>query len=297
MKRQEKLYLGIDGGGSKCKVLLANEQGQALATGMSGPANPNQGLDLAINSIMDATEQALHQAGFASSMVDQLVVGAGLAGVNLPKYRAMLDQWDHPFAQFHITTDLQIACLGAHDGEDGAVIIAGTGSIGMAHVDGNSHELGGYGFSVGDQGSGAWMGVTAIKQTLQAMDGLLPRTELVDQVLEFTQCRTAQELAQQMANLKPSAYAKLAPLVIERAAAKDTLALDIVLNGADYISRLARKLLTYNPPRLSMIGGLAPRIQSWLDEDVRVRVEPAKQPPEIGAILFAQQQALVSEKA
>lgn len=297
MKRPEKLYLGIDGGGSKCKVLLADEHGQALGTGISGPANPNQGLDLAINSIMDATEQALHAAGFASNMVDQLIVGAGLAGVNLPKYRLMLEQWDHPFAQFHITTDLQIACMGAHNGMEGAVIIAGTGSIGMAHVNGQTHELGGYGFSVGDQGSGAWMGITAIKQALQALDGLLPNSDLTQRVLDFTQCRNAQELAQQMANLKPSAYAKLAPLVVEQAALKDTLALDIVLNGADYISRLARKLLTYNPPRLSMIGGLAPRIQPWLDEDVRERVEPAIQPPENGAILFAQQQALVSEKA
>lgn len=296
MNSQQAYYLGVDGGGSKCRVLLTDEQGSVLGQGISGPANPNQGLDLAINSILSATELALKNAGLASDHIDQIVAGVGLAGVNLPKYRRMLEQWDHPFARMHITTDLEIACLGAHDGEDGAVIISGTGSVGMVRVDGEQHAFGGYGFSVGDQGSGAWIGHQAVVNSLLALDGLRPVSELVSKLLSYTRCTDAQQLAEQMANLSPSAYARLAPLVIEQAASgQDTIALDILMSAADYINQLARKLLSYHPPRLAMIGGLAKPLSPWLAEDVKPYIKTAIHSPEVGAILFVKQKHAISE--
>lgn len=296
MNSQQKFFLGVDGGGSKCRVLLTNEQGTALGEGISGPANPNQGLDLAINSILSATEQALKDAGLSSDHIDQLYAGVGLAGVNLPKYRRMLEQWDHPFAQMYITTDLEIACLGAHDGEDGAVIISGTGSVGMVRVEGQQHAFGGYGFSVGDQGSGAWIGHQAVINSLLALDGLKPSSELVPRLLSHTQCTDAQQLAEKMANLPPSAYARLAPLVIEQAESQqDAIALDILMSAADYINQLSRKLLTYHPPRLAMIGGLATPIHPWLAEDVKPHIKTAIHSPEVGAILFVKQKNAISE--
>lgn len=296
MTSQQQYFLGVDGGGSKCRVLLTNEQGEALGEGISGPANPNQGLDLAINSILSATEQALKEAGLSSQCIDQIHAGVGLAGVNLPKYRRMLEQWDHPFAQMYITTDLEIACLGAHDGEDGAVIISGTGSVGMVRINGQQHSFGGYGFGVGDQGSGAWIGHQAVVNSLLALDGLIPMSELVDKLLSFTQCTDAQQMAEKMSNLPPSAYARLAPLVIERAETqKDAIALDIVMSAADYINKLFRKLLAYHPPRVAMIGGLSAPLQNWLAEDVRPHIQTAIHSPEVGAVLFVQQKNAISE--
>lgn len=296
MISQQKFFLGVDGGGSKCRVLLTNEQGKTLGEGISGPANPNQGLDQAINSILSATEQAIKEAGLSSQCIDKIHAGVGLAGVNLPKYRRMLEQWDHPFAQMHITTDLEIACLGAHDGEDGAVIISGTGSVGMVRVNGEQHAFGGYGFSVGDQGSGAWIGHQAVVNTLLALDGLRPVSALVDSLMSYTQCADAQQLAEKMANLPPSAYARLAPLVIKQAETqRDTIALDIIMSAADYINQLSRKLLAYKPPRLAMIGGLATPLHGWLAEDVKPKIKAALHSPEVGAILFVQQKDAISE--
>lgn len=297
MTSQQKYFLGVDGGGSKCRVLLTDDQGKPLGEGISGPANPNQGLDLAINSILSATEQALKDAGLSVQCIDQIYAGVGLAGVNLPKYRRMLEQWDHPFAQMHITTDLEIACLGAHDGEDGGVIISGTGSVAMVRVKGEQHAFGGYGFSVGDQGSGAWIGHQAVVSCLLALDGLVPESDLVGKLLSYTQCTDAQQLAEKMANLPPSAYARLAPLVIEQAETqKDAIALDILMSAADYINQLCRKLLAYHPPRLAMIGGLAAPLNSWLAEDVKPYIKTAIHSPEVGAILFVQQKYAISEK-
>ena len=61
-------------------------------------------------------------------MLKQVVAGLGLAGVNLPGLYQKINEWHHPFKEMFLTTDLHTACIGAHKGADGAVIITGTGS-------------------------------------------------------------------------------------------------------------------------------------------------------------------------
>ena len=77
-------YLGIDGGGSHCRVMLQDDTGLLLGEGRGGPANPVYGTEQAIQSILTATDQALLQAGLTPADKHQLIVGAGLAGLHLP---------------------------------------------------------------------------------------------------------------------------------------------------------------------------------------------------------------------
>lgn len=286
MSSQEQYYIGIDGGGTKCKAILQNSQGETLGEATAGPANPLRGISLAENSIIEAAQQALSNANLPISLA-QLYAGIGLAGVNLPSFNAKMQQWRHPFKAMHLTTDLHIACLGAHNGQDGAIMIAGTGSSGVSVVNQQYFEIGGHGFSVGDKGSGAWLGLTAISQSLEALDGIGHRHSLVDQVLEFLKVNSAHELVELLVGKNPAFFAKLSPIVIQAAKAHDPMALAIVQDGAAYLSNMARRLLANKPPRLSMIGGLANYIAQWLDEDVKQHLQPPIHSPEIGAILLA----------
>ncbi len=289
MSQQHMYYLGIDGGGSKCKARLENLQGDCLGEGISGPANPVRGVELAQTSILEAAHLALKDAGLEHLSLNQLYAGMGLAGVNLPKYRQMMAHWQHPFAKMQISTDLHIACLGAHNGEDGAVIITGTGSSGASVVKGNYFEIGGHGFPVGDCGAGAWLGLTAIKQSLKALDDLSTRTPLVDALLARLNCATPQEVVEVIIDGKPAFYAAFAPLIMEFANQGDEMASAIVTEGADYLSCMARRLLQNQPPRLSLIGGLAPLITPWLDADIQARISAPFAAPEVGATLLARQ--------
>ena len=79
-------YLGVDGGGSKCRVIIVTEDNQVIGEGLSGPANPLRGMKVATDSILAATQQALTCAGMAFKYMSKLIVGAGLAGVNMPEY-------------------------------------------------------------------------------------------------------------------------------------------------------------------------------------------------------------------
>ena len=122
------LYMGIDGGGSKCRATLVSSADELLGTGVAGPANPFQDEQQAFDSVMESARLALEDAGLAIEDSARVVAGVGLAGVNLPRFYDLVQQWEHPFKQMFLATDLHIACLGAHDGQDGAVMVAGTGS-------------------------------------------------------------------------------------------------------------------------------------------------------------------------
>jgi len=283
-------FLGIDGGGSKCKAIVVDAQNQVLGTGISGPGNPLHGFEQAVNSIVESAQLALKDAGLNDLSISDIPAGVGLAGVNLPVLFEQMSNWEHPFKQMFLTTDLLIACLGAHDGSDGAVMITGTGSCGFSYVDGHPYIVGAHGFPHGDKGSGAWFGLQAAKQVLLSLDGITTQSSMNEKLLALLGVDNGVDLVEAIAGKPATYYAKLANLVFDSAEEGDELALSIVQEGAGYISDVARQLWKKNPPRMSLIGGLTPRIQPWLDDDIKDQLSEPLSPPEMGSVLFAQQQ-------
>lgn len=288
--KEESLYIGIDGGGSKCRATIYTSDYRILGTGVAGRANPLHGLAQTFQSIEESTQLALADAGLGPSDSKRLIAGLGLAGVNVPRLYQDIANWDHPFASMYLTTDLHTACIGAHQGQEGAVIITGTGSCGYARVADQELFIGGHGFALGDKGSGAWLGLKASESALLDLDGFGEKTKLSQRLFEHFEVNNALGIVENLAGQSSSTYAKLARIVFESAVEKDEVALDIVKEGAGYISELARKLFAIEPPRFSMIGGLAEPLSPWLDKDVLDRMSPILQPPEWGAAFFAQQQ-------
>lgn len=285
-----QLYLGVDGGGSKCRATLYNHKLEVLGTGVAGRANPLFGLEQTFESILASTELALKDAGLSLRDAGSLVAGLGLAGVNVPRLLADVQGWQHPFKAMYVTSDLHTACIGAHQGADGAVIITGTGSCGYVHVGDDSLSLGGHGFALGDKGSGAWMGLRAAEHVLLHLDGFAKPSALTERLFANLGVNDALGIVENLAGRSSSCYAKLAREVLAAADEGDEVAKAIMQEGAAYISEMARKLFALNPSRFSMIGGLAEPLAKWLDKDVTARLEPTLAAPEMGAVLFAIQQ-------
>ncbi|MFI2811674.1 MULTISPECIES: N-acetylglucosamine kinase [Microbulbifer] len=286
---RELLYIGIDGGGSKCRASVVDSDNRVLGTGVAGPANPLHGYAQTIDSVVRSASLALADAGLSADLLGELVAGVGLAGVNMPSLYNKMASWSHPFRKMYLTTDQHSACLGAHRGGEGAVIIAGTGSCGYAWVGGRAEVLGGHGFPHGDKGSGAWMGMEAVKYLFLALDGLAEDSQLKDELLRVLESSDANDVFEKIGGKSSSHYARLAVQVVECAEAGDPVASAIMRDGASYISDLADKLLEFNAPRLSIIGGLAPRLRPWLAPHVVERLADPLDPPEIGCVHFAQQ--------
>lgn len=284
------LFLGIDGGGSKCKAIVMSENNEILGTGISGPGNPLHGFEQATNSITQSAKLALKNAGLAHIKLSELTAGVGLAGVNLPVLFDQMQAWHHPFKQIFLATDLLIACLGAHQGEDGAVIISGTGSCGFSYVDGHEFMIGAHGFPHGDKGSGAWFGLQAAKQVLLSLDGLVQPSIMNDALLAKLGCKDDTALVEVIAGKAATYYAQLANLVFDAAEQGDKVALAIISEGAQYINSIASILWARNPPRMSMIGGLTPRLKPWLKKEIQGQLSEPLNPPEVGSVLFARQE-------
>ncbi|TPH19365.1 N-acetylglucosamine kinase [Litorilituus lipolyticus] len=284
---KSELFLGIDGGGSKCKAIVMNKDNEILGTGISGPGNPLHGFEQATNSITESAKMALEDAGMPDTPLSDLVAGVGLAGVNLPVLFDKMAEWQHPFKQMFLATDLLIACLGAHQGNDGAVMISGTGSCGFSCIDDEEFIIGAHGFPHGDKGSGAWFGLQAAKQVLLSLDGVVSPSIMNDVLLAKLNCKDDTELVEAIAGKVATYYAQLANLVFDAAEQSDKIALGIVEEGAEYINSIARTLLAKQPPRISMIGGLTPRLKPWLAKDIQAQLAEPLSPPEVGAVLFA----------
>jgi len=286
-------FIGIDGGGTKCKVRLEDAKGNLLAEAISGPANAASDLHGAIQAILQATKMAISTSGIQGLSPQDIHAGIGLAGLNIPEVMDAFKEQALPFASTSITTDLHTACLGAHKQDNSAIIIVGTGSSAIAIKDEQRFEFGGHGFAVGDKGSGAWLGKMAVTHCLEVLDGIKSSDKFTDAIVDFLHCDNAYQLVNLTLEAKPSFYAELVPLIFTLAEQKDPYALLLIRDAADYINKLSRKLLELNPTRLSLIGGVTHRLTPYLEPDLQSLIQAPLGSPEEGAILYAKSQTLL----
>ena len=294
MTQHEQLFIGVDGGGTKCKARLESSSGALLAEAVTGPANPATDFALAVDSILQACQQVVQQAGYTDTALAHSHVVMGLAGVNVPRVQSQMQHWSHPFASLTVTTDLHIACLGAHAGRDGAILITGTGTAAFSTLDSEQFLFSAQGFPLGDRSSGAWFGWQAVCATLDSLDGLIEETELTKTICRTLGVRSNTDLISCCMNYKATDYAQLAPLVLRFQQLGDPVALDITSRGLDYIQALLQRLLKTAAPRIAMIGGLAPFLADLLPTDLQQQLSPVLGPPEVGAVALARQ--LFAEK-
>jgi len=284
-------YLGIDGGGSSCRAHLENTAGDLLGSGRAGPANVASDAAQALANIELAAREALAAAGLTWLEASRVHAVAGLAGYNLAAGRSAVSHWQLPFATTQITSDMHIACAGAHAGEDGAIMILGTGSSAVVVLAGQLQEVGGYGFPIGDQASGAQMGLAAVQLTLQMCDQLIAPTSLLQAVLQHFNAGDAAQLSQVLQKAPPARFAELAPLVLSHASQNDSHARAIIAEACNYIVVMLARLQSLGALKLALVGGLAPLLQPQLPAQWQARLSTPELSPVAGAALMARRLA------
>jgi len=280
------LRLGIDGGGTGCRARLVGEHGQVLGEGESGPANLALGAEPARAAVLQATRRALHGAGLPDSVLARTAAGLGLAAANVSKHRDAFARLALPFHSSVISSDAEAACLGAHAGHDGAILILGTGSQGVLYRHGRFSAVGGWGFALSDDGSGALLGREAVRRSFQVLDGVAAPSGLTRAVMDrFGGDRGA--MLEWAAAARPGDWAAFARLVFEHAAQHDTLALRLVLDSALAAERLLDRLLAMGAQRIALMGGVAAPTRRYLSSRFDgVLVEPVGDAMD-GALLMA----------
>jgi glucosamine kinase len=288
-------YLGIDAGGTHTRARVVTAEGEVVGTGEGGPANTRIGLPEALGAVEHAYLEALGQAGLDESSFQSVRAGLGIAGLNRRDVLPSLQEHDFPFRSIAFASDAAIANLGAHAGGDGGIVIVGTGSIGFARVGEEVYTIGGYGFPVSDEGSGADLGLSAIRRSLWARDGRTPQSAMTQEVLEYFH-GSAREIVDWTDHATPTDYSAFAPMVMDHAVAGDPVAEEIVQAAALRLDRLIRVLLDKGAPSCCLMGGVAARMRDWLAASIRERLTDPLGDALDGAILLARTKAAAKEE-
>ncbi|MDZ4770917.1 MAG: BadF/BadG/BcrA/BcrD ATPase family protein [Chloroflexota bacterium] len=295
------IILGIDGGGSNLRV-AAVEMGDPtrpfiVAQATRGAANPGAiGREAAAALIHDAIGELR-----ASVKQPIAAVGIGVAGAN-PLYA---DDWLRATIASALpvpaatATDIEIALVGAHGMRRGAIVVAGTGSVALAIADdGRSAQVGGWGYLLGDEGGGYWIGLEALRLVTRWADAPTAEHQFMAQAIvkQIGVTRPHELIAWTYRGGAPDvrAIAALASGVIDLANAGVPLARSIIQRAADHLTRLVRQAkarIDVAALPIAFGGGLL-MSDNPLSQELVYSLElsdrpESKYPPVVGAAILA----------
>jgi glucosamine kinase len=285
----DALFLGVDGGGTRCRARLETADGRVLGQGVSGPASMRFGIQAASASILGAAREALAQAGLNEEALANTYAGIGLAGTGHIGARQALETWQHPFRKAWFEGDGYLAWLGAFGGDEGGIVVCGTGSIGITYK-GQTIRVGGYGFPVSDEGSGAHIGLNAIRYSLRTLDARARKTAFAQEVLERFSSDPA-VVIRWSETASPTDYAAFAAVVIKHAAAGEPAASNLLRDAAVHIAGLAEAVLERGAPRVALVGGLVEFIRPYIPPATAARLTEPQADAMAGGIMLAKTRA------
>jgi glucosamine kinase len=290
-----EFLLGIDGGGSGTRALLARD-GTLLGQGRAGPSALGQGVHQAWLNIESAVRRAFEQARLPFPGWSRCAAVAALSGVSHRPWRDAFVEADPGFAVLEPETDSFAMLVGAHRGAPGAIVAAGTGSIGeVLRPDGSRFTVGGWGFPVGDEGSGAWLGLQAVRRAQGAKDGRAVEGPLVRYV--WAHCGADREALQSWcARAGQFAYAQLAPAVFEYAPI-DPSAARLLDDAAAALAAIAHTLDPHGELPIALSGSIGHRLMPRFSPALQRRLVDPADGAAGGALMLARKIVVQKEMA
>jgi len=302
----KKYVLGIDGGGTRTRAAIIDDEGNVQGTCIGNSSNYDDiGIDAARENIKQVVDCAQQKTGISMDQFHAAFLGIG--GVSSEADRTIvknmaLDLHLAPEECIGVDHDIRIALAGGLSGRPGIVQIAGTGSSCYGrNAEGRSWRSGGWGPLLADEGSGYWLGIEAMKAATRAADGHSQATSLLPSVLDFLKLTNIDSIMNRLyaQKMTRTEIASLSPLVISAAKEGDTISLEIIDSGIQYmaecVSIVANKLDLLDQCELSLTGGvfqagdfIIDRMRSKVQERLpHCKVTMAELPPVIGSCLLA----------
>lgn len=253
------IFVGIDGGGTKTSLLLAQTPDAARKPLAGSAVNPQRvGLDRCIETLASLLGEARQTVGAEEPMR----VYAGLAGAGRPDEQraiaAALTATLGGDVQVVVTHDADIALDAAFDQNDGTIVIAGTGSVVLARCGGERVQVGGWGYLLGDEGSGTALGLESVRAICQALDGG-PFTSMLQRARDEHGLTDRDQIISTVYRQQWPPQ-RAARLVLDAAAAGDAVAAGILMEQTRALARQVAwlaKRYPLLPHHYVLWGGLA----------------------------------------
>lgn len=255
--------IGVDGGGTGTRARLARPDGTLLSQADAGPSGLALGIPQAWAAVCGAIAKAFVLAKLPPAEPGRCALGLGLAGVHNQQWAAQFAAADPGFASLLLHSDAYTTLLGAHDGQPGAIVAIGTGSVAMALLpDGSLREAGGWGFPSGDEASGAWIGLRAMNYLEQVIDGRRPASPFA-QALSVACGQERADVQQWLGQANQTSFASLAPIVVTHGRS-DPEAGAILEQAGVEVARMAQALDPAGTLPLALSGGLGAPLRDYL---------------------------------
>lgn len=291
----DTFLLGIDGGGSGTRVILADAQGVELARASGGPSGLGLGVERAWQSIEDACRSAFASAALPFDW-RACALGCGLAGVNNADWLAGFLAAAPEVRALRVESDAHTTVVGAHGGEPGVIVALGTGSIAaVLDQEGVCRITGGYGFPSGDEASGAWLGLHAVVHLQRVLDGRAAEDGWSRELLARTGATDRDSLVVWLCNANQTAYATLAPSVF--AFRDHPAAAQLLAQAGQEIEALVAALDPHGALPIALCGGLAVPYEPFVPPGLRERMRAPRADSAAGALELARRAASGSREA
>ena len=287
MALSDILYMGIDGGGSNCRGRLRNSEGDLLGEAISGPAHASRGILAAQDQVARVARETLQDAGFGEEVLNRTHVGIGLAELHISADKEAFRNWEHPFASLVVDSDAHIACLGGHaGGQDGGILILGTGSCGYGLIKGHSINVGGWGFALSDMASAARVGVLALRYAMAALDGIYEVSPMTDHIMAMFG-DSQEEMVIWANTATPPDFAGYGHSVVSFALKDDPVAVKLMTDCGSQASAMLRALAWRGVSKIALMGSFAESVEPWLEVETTSLLVPRLYDARDGAILMA----------
>lgn len=260
----ERFFLGIDGGQSHTEAVIADEHGRIRGRGRGGPANHAEqpgGRERLARAVTESVGAALREAGLATELSEVEFEAAHCAMTGGADFKEEVIRSIVRARRLSVGHDAPAALVGATGGEPGIVVIAGTGSVAYGENGRNqSAQAGGWGYLLGDEGSGYWIAAEGLRCALRAADGVSEPTGLGALALRHFDVRDFHELtravyAERIDRERLATFA----IEVERAAREgDASARRIIAEAAMWLCRLVvavAKRLGVESVKVAAVGG------------------------------------------
>jgi N-acetylglucosamine kinase-like BadF-type ATPase len=265
---ETKYILGVDGGGTKTEAIAYALDGSEIERGYAGLGNILIDKDLALNNIQLSISECTKRLSLDNCVYMCLGLAGCEAGENKTIIRRFLkDKFNCPI---RVINDGELALSALLKGNDGIITISGTGSITIGKNNGSSVRVGGWGHLIGDQGSGYFIAMEAIRSVFLENDLGLVDSILTKEIFKSTNCENREELLQFVYNANKGEIASLVPIILKICESGDNLCTQLLKNaGVDLAQNTIRaiKLLGIKGEiPLAIKGSVITKIQIVKDE-------------------------------
>ncbi len=236
--------IGVDGGATKTEAVAYNLYDNELGRACTGFGNLFLDFDKSAQNVINAIKQCIDSIELPQSDKNCQCIYLGLAGIDIGNNKEKIqnlvkEKFGCDAVGYH---DSYLAHVAVHKGDDGIIIISGTGSVGYGIFKGRSAKAGGWGHIIGDEGSGYDIAVSAFKRIAYEYDCQLAPSELTKNIINKMNIKDVNEIVKLTYTYSKAEIASFAPIVARLAVQSDINSINILKTAGQHLAAMTARL-------------------------------------------------------